>query len=206
MLTKLYNVNEYHEFDLSKSLVLHGKKLRRVRLELIASDPVRVSLLKGTLRNELVFLANVDGQATIDFMDEGNIHIVCNALVDHDDVSVRYFTNDGEAVHSDAVDRTVFTKMHSRRPRNPELEYIQQKMLENNNRLFAKIERDAELRDRQAAKRIAALETQLTKVKPDADTSREAPDAPSGQAPKPDAKPGDKPSKPKAKDAEPETE
>lgn len=146
---KIDNIMEWSKFDLSKTLVLHGNKKRRIRLELNPSDPIRVSLLKGATRNEMVFLANVDQPTTLDFIDEGNIHVVVNPLFDGVEPDVYYYTADGQHTHSEEVDRKVFTRMHVREARDPRLEALTEKMYQNMERRFAQLDRDQVLRDRE---------------------------------------------------------
>lgn len=181
MVLKLDNVAEWESWaDLSKTLVLHGEKRRRIRLELNCSDRCRVSLLKGPTRQEIVFLANIDGMETIDFIESGNVHIVVQPLVDHDDVQVFYYTADGQHTHEELPDRKVFTRMHTQRARNPELEYLQTKMMENVERRIAHINNDAELRHRETMRLLEAKEKELADAREAADKSPGSPAPASG--------------------------
>lgn len=181
-IIKLDNVAEWERFDISKTLVLHGEKRRRIRVEFNASDPIRVSLLKGTLRDEMVFLANIDEPTVLDFIEIGNVHIVVNPLFDKIEPEVYYYTADGEATSHPMEDRTIFTRMHTRTARNPELEMLQLKMMQNMDRRMEQMQRDTALQTRELQRQLEARSNE-----PTPEPSRTPADPSGSDVPEPDA-------------------
>lgn len=142
MVIRLHNVTKWSRLAPGEALDLRGTQRRKIRVELNCPAPTRLDVLEG---DKLTFLAVVQGYEVVEFAASADA-----ALVPTSDDEVWYFTNDGDR---DALEKSPFavsfTKIASRRARNPELERMMFKMEQNMQRRMAKLQ--AEMDDMRAA-------------------------------------------------------
>lgn len=181
MVVRIHNVSKWARLALGEVLELPGAERRKIRIEVNCPAPTRLDLVEGEGR--LVFLCVVQGYEVVEFTASGLVHVVPTG-----DDDMFYFTVDGgEDGASELVDAVSFTKIATRRTRNPELERMMWKMQQNTERRFA--EQEAEL----AALRAATAEREANgREEPDdkaaaGDAGGEDAGAPEGAAAEPAA-------------------
>lgn len=108
---------------------------RRVRLEVNTSTRTRFDLVNED--GETTFLANIDGHETLQFVVKGPW-----SLYSDTEEGCYIYTKELETTAVEVPDAVIFTKIASRRARNPELEYMMQKMAANLERRLAIAEAD----------------------------------------------------------------
>lgn len=180
----LKNLDKWMPWAASKLLSLPSTKERRVKLYVNAAEPVRIDLVPESTRKR--FLARVDGLEVISFVVSGP----CLLITDGD---CEVYTAELEQVHVVVPDAVSFTKIATRRARNPELEQIMHRMAINMERRLAVAQRDLEARFAAQA---------ATKEGTDDDNTGAPAGATGQQKPKPD-KGGKKPAAPKGAKAGP---
>lgn len=132
MVVKLWNISDWEKVDSEQLLLLDGKndQSRKIRLEVNASWPTRVSLM---IPGQGVFhLAVVQNVETIEFWYRGQARLsFSSALPGTDEVEAWVYTSDGQRTSFALPDAETFTKIAQRRARNPELEWMQYQMMQN---------------------------------------------------------------------------
>lgn len=109
---------------------------RTVRVEVNAPFETRLYV---TRNEEPVFLALVEGLEVVSFGVDGPFTL-------YGDSQLSLYSSELESVSFEVLEPEIFTEIAERRARNPELEYMMQKMQQNMERRLAKAE--AELADR----------------------------------------------------------
>lgn len=171
---RLFNTSKWTKLPAGDVLELPGDDIRNVVVQVNTEAPTRVDVFFGA--QEQVFLGVVMGLETIEFTAERDCYLSFSS-----DGEVWYFTNSSEANRSsevgDGLQAVSFTKIATRRTRNPELELMMFKQQQNAARNEAK--QRAEL---------DALRAQFEEMRAQADARISAP-ATGGTAPSPDGMP-----------------
>lgn len=141
MVVRIHNVGKWSVLKPGDMLELVGQAARKVRVEFNCPAPTRVDLVEG---DKMTFLAVVEGHEVIEFVAGVEVYLAPTS-----EEEVWYFTNDGEQVAQARPEAVTFTKIASRRARNPELERMMFKMEQNMLRRTAALE--AELAEIRAA-------------------------------------------------------
>lgn len=155
MVVRLHNVNKWQRLSPGEVLSLPGPldQPRKVRLEVNCVEPTRFDVVSGPAgAEEHFFLAVVTGYQVLEFSVPGDVKVVPTT-----DGEVWFFTNDGDSIASKNVQAVPFTKIASRRTRNPDLELMMFKMEQNQKRREAALR--AEMQALMAARTPHDLET-----------------------------------------------
>lgn len=141
MVVRIHNVAKWAVLQPGQMLELSGQHQRKVRIEFNCPAPTRLDLVEG---DKGTFLAVVQGHEVVEFTASGEVHIVPTS-----EDEVWWFTNDGDQTASATPEAVSFTKIASRRSRNPELERMmfkmEQNMLRRQDALFAEMQAMAQL-------------------------------------------------------------
>lgn len=141
MAVKLENLSKWTRLPVGKPLALDGKQDRWIRLHVNCAVPTHFTAVPFTEDSEEpgdpVFLAVVQGRETIEFVASGYVEII---VTGEDDIF--YFTPDGDQIAVEFEDARSFTKIASRRARNPELEYLMYKQQQNIERRMTAMQSD----------------------------------------------------------------
>lgn len=178
-MKRIHNVSKWALYDPKTGLTFEGMPGRRIELQFNTVTKARVVLV-GEERN--TFLAVIDGMDRIEFSaDERIVDIVVTS-----DDEVWYFTNEGQQAAVSRPEAVSFTRMMSRRQRNPQLERMMFEMRQNEARReailqaqsaeFAKFQADREAL-KAAAEKAAVAEARAAaaaKKKADADAEAQA--------------------------------
>lgn len=132
MVVRIHNVGKWSQLKPGALIELTKTMGRRVRLQVNCEVPTRFDVIEG---ERGTFLAVVEGLETIEFTAGADAYIGASPSTDSGEVW--YFTNDGDQVAADRPEAVSFTKIASRRTRNPELEHMMFKMEQNMNRRIA---------------------------------------------------------------------
>jgi len=152
MVVRIHNVSKWVKVPEGKVIELVGDRDRKVRIEVNCPEPTRFDVVEGDF---LTFLAVVQGYEVLEFVAGAQAHVVPTT-----EGEVWYFTNDGDQIAEERDDLVSFTKIASRRARNPELELMMFKMNQNMERRMAQ----------QAAEMAAMLAAQAAEVPHDPET------------------------------------
>lgn len=142
MVVRIHNLTKWAKLEPGQALQLPGQHMRKVRIELNAPAPTRLDVLDGAVTT---FLAVIQGHEVVEFSVSGEAFLSCTS-----DDDVWYFTNEGDNVAVSRPDAVSFTKIATRRARNPELE-----------RMMFKLEQNQLRREAKQADEIAALRAAL---------------------------------------------
>lgn len=134
MTQKLYNLDRWVRVEAGKVLPFTLSKPRSVTVEVNAPQETAVSLVDPD--GEVHFLALVKGRDRLEFEVRGAFGLVC----DQGDVFI--YSHDGDAVHSIVEAPESFTRIMTRRQRNPELEAMMATMQANFQRQLDKQARE----------------------------------------------------------------
>nr|QJB21595.1 MAG: hypothetical protein [Microvirus sp.] len=126
MVVRIHNIGKWNVCQPGKVLELAGTHKRKIRLEVNCVAPTRVDVIEG---EKGTFLAVVQGYEVIEFVAGAQAHVAFTS-----DDEVWYFTNDGDEIAAERPEVVSFTKIASRRARNPELELMMFKQQQNINR------------------------------------------------------------------------
>ncbi|GHA11863.1 hypothetical protein GCM10007989_02760 [Devosia pacifica] len=128
MVKKIGNLRKWRQLQPGEGLTLQGKPYRRIKLELNATSATAVYALYTAKDGEEVgtFLANVEGAETIEFAAYGDVDLTFLG-----EGEVYYATDDGDKRSFNNPHAVNFTKIATRRSRNPELEMMMFKMEQN---------------------------------------------------------------------------
>jgi hypothetical protein len=133
MALRLFNTSKWSKLGSSMVLVLPGTDVRNVAVQVNTEAPTRVDVFFADESGEVgdgVFLGVVAGLETLEFTAEGEAHLSFTT-----DGEVWYFTNssgeNGSSQVGDGLEAASFTKIASRRTRNPELELMMFKQQQN---------------------------------------------------------------------------
>jgi hypothetical protein len=141
MVVRIHNVSKWAALQPGDILELRGLDRRRVRVEFNCPAPTRIDVVEG---DKPTFLAIVQGYEVVEFTAGAEVHLVATS-----EDEVWYFTNDGDQIAVERPEAVSFTKIASRRARNPDLELMMFKMEQNISRRTAALE--AELAAMRAA-------------------------------------------------------
>lgn len=133
MVQRLFNIDKWTTLVEGEAYLLptdEEGKLRRVRLEVNAPDPVRLFLIEPD-QESVRFLARVDGRDCVEFVASGTLRLVVEGG------PIGIYTVDGDDISFEVAAPVIFTKIMERRRRNPDLEYIAAKMNANMERRLA---------------------------------------------------------------------
>lgn len=123
MVVRIHNVSKWAALQPGQLLELKGLQPRKVRVELNCPAPTRVDLVEG---DKTVFLCIAHGYEVVEFSAGQDVYLSCTS-----EDEVWYFTNDGDVTAFDAPEAVSFTKIATRRARNPDLERIMFKAEQN---------------------------------------------------------------------------
>lgn len=123
MVVRIHNVGKWAVLKAGDMLELNGVEGRRIRVEFNCPAPTRIDAIEG---DKATFLAVVQGHEVVEFVAGAQVHLVATS-----EDEVWYFTNDGQEVAAVRPEAVSFTKIASRRARNPELERMMFKMEQN---------------------------------------------------------------------------
>lgn len=184
---RLFNTSKWTKLRAGDVLELPGDDIRNVVVQVNTEAPTRVDVFFGA--EPSVFLGVINGLETIEFTAERECYLSFTS-----EGEVWYFTNSSEGNRSsevgDGLQASSFTKIATRRTRNPELELMMFKQQQNARRNEAKqrAELDA-LRAQfdemkaQSDEKISAPATGGTAPGPDGTATGEAETEPEGTAP-----------------------
>lgn len=144
MVVRLHNVTKWKCLKPGEMLSLRGSQPRRVRVEVNCVAPTRFDIVAPN--GVPVFLAVVQGLETLEFSAGADTNLVPTS-----EDEVWFFTNDGD--HTASPTRSAsFTKLATRRERNPQLELMMFKQEQNMRRREARMAAEiAEMRAAMAA-------------------------------------------------------
>lgn len=151
MVVRIHNIAKWAMIPAGQVLKLSGEHRRKVRVEVNCEAPTRLDVIEGEDEGEKgTFLAVVQGYEVLEFVVSGVARLVPTT-----EGEVWYFTNDGDQIAADMPELESFTKIASRRARNPELEMMMFKMNQNMERRLATQAAEIEaLREAQAAAEV----------------------------------------------------
>lgn len=188
MVVRIHNVSKWAALQPGQLLELKGLQPRKVRVELNCPAPTRVDLVEG---DKTVFLCIAHGYEVVEFSAGQDVYLSCTS-----EDEVWYFTNDGDVTAFDAPEAVSFTKIATRRARNPDLERIMFKAEQNALRREAALrsEFEAAMAARDAAAAAAAVphDPETGEVKGDEPATADDPPATGeagGAEPQPEASP-----------------
>ncbi|QCS36989.1 hypothetical protein [Tortoise microvirus 39] len=134
-MQRIYNVDKWSKLTPGQALEFVNTKPRNVRLEVNAKAKTALNLIDHD--GEVHFLALVEGRDTIEFGVNGPFMLTVGSS---DGEEVNVYTADGDDISMKPVAKEAFTKIATRRRRNPELE----QMIEAQNRNWQRmLERQA---------------------------------------------------------------
>lgn len=199
MTIRLNNLSKWALLTPGNVFSFPGTEPRRVRIEFNCEAPTRIDVYYDDPDNDGdskgTFVAVVMGMETVEFTAPPGAHLVATS-----DGEVWYFTNEGDQI-ANTREQVSFTRVMSRRSRNPELERMMFKMEQNmNRRMNAQL---AEVEARYAAEGVRH-DTATGEVNDDGDERVGAADAPAEENAGQEVTPAAKPAKGKAPAAEPE--
>lgn len=186
-MRNLEEIGKFLKLPEGEVIVLDSAKRRVVVLELNTAAPCQLKLQTGA--SDLRFLANVEGRETLRFIADGpvTIHADC-------DDEVWWWTPEVERTAT-RVDAETFTKIATRRARNPEMERVIQKMQANMERRMAAVMGDVQ-------KVVSGLQAENARLRRDDGAAGDGkaagmvPDASGGKPPKKERKQADPPAAP----------
>lgn len=124
---RIHNVDKWAKYNPTEGLSFIGFANRKIEIDLNAEGPASVVLVGDTGNT---FLATIDGLARLEF-------IATEPVVDlmiTSESEVWYFTNEGGEAAVSRPDAVSFTRMMTRRERNPQLERMMYEMRRNEQR------------------------------------------------------------------------
>ncbi len=170
MVVRIHNTSKWAVLQPGQMLELKGQQRRKIRVELNCPAPTRVDVVEG---DKPAFLCVVQGYEVVEFTAGEDAFLSCTS-----EDEVWYFTNDGDVLATSRPEAVSFTKIASRRARNPELERMMFKMEQN------ALRREAALRAELDAIRAAqpAHDPETGEVIEDEPVAAAADDAPAAGA------------------------
>lgn len=124
MVQRLHNISKWATLEDGQVIKFNSPKKREVRLEVNSSGCELYYVAEdGTVK----FLAFIRGRDVIEFITDGQFGISC------DGGECSFYTADGEDVSFEVIDAVIFTSIVERRRRNPELELMELRMMQNIN-------------------------------------------------------------------------
>lgn len=142
MTIKFDNLDKWASLPVGSFLQLPGgEKPRRLRVEVNCPLPTRIDVVEHGRDAKLTHLAVVQGRETIQFVATDLVELVFTS-----EDEVWYFTSDGDQIAVEIPEATSFTKIASRRARNPELEMLMFKQQQNIERRMASMQADFDAR------------------------------------------------------------
>lgn len=129
MVVRIHNLTKWSPLKPGDVLELKGLASRPVRIEVNTETTTRLDWIEG---EKGTFLAVVNGYEVVEFVAGPEGHLVATS-----EGEVWFFTNDGDQVATARPEAVSFTKIATRRARNPELERMMYKMEQNMNRRMA---------------------------------------------------------------------
>lgn len=136
MVVRLHNMGRWAVLKPGDVLQLNGLPRRKVRVEFNTEAPTRIDLVEPG--NVVTFLAVVSGHEVVQFTAGAECHLVASS-----DGEVWYFTNDGDQIGTQ-FQNVSFTKIATRRARNPQMEMMMFKMQQNIDRRLAALAAEQE--------------------------------------------------------------
>lgn len=125
-MQRLYNLDKWSEIPAGKAFFFNIDRPRVFRAEVNSAGPVNLYMIaKAREGQEPQFVARIDGRDTIECVVPGAFGLVV------DGGPLWLYTIDGDAWVHQEIAPEVFTRIHERRQRNPELEYMMAKMQAN---------------------------------------------------------------------------
>lgn len=130
MVVRVHNIGKWSVLKPGEALKLEGLQRRKIRIDLNCPAPSHVEVVEwdGPDPGEGAtgtFVAVVQGLETVEFYAGPNVRVLCTSEDD-----VWFHTNDGELIASE-FDAKSFTKLATRKARNPELELMMFKLEQN---------------------------------------------------------------------------
>lgn len=112
---RMYNLAQWAMLDQDKLIEFKGEGQRLITLDIVAAQHAVLTLVTDF---GLRLLWSGQGPEKIEFYATGDVHIVVETKG-----LFTWFTNDGDTHHrvSEAI---TFTKLHSRRPQSPDLQWV----------------------------------------------------------------------------------
>lgn len=126
MVVRIHNTGKWSQLKAGDILELTAMQRRKVVLHVNCPAPTRFDVIEG---EKATFLAVVQGLEVLEFSAGPEAHVVATS-----EDEVWFFTNDGDQHASERPEAVSFTKIASRRTRNPELEHMMFKMEQNMSR------------------------------------------------------------------------
>ena len=169
-MINLREINKFLRIEQGEYLELPRRERRVVRLELNTAEPCQLKLQTGPREQDMRFLANVVGRETVEFVAEGPVTIWPDS-----DGEVWVWTSEVESSAVVVADAATFTKIATRKARNPELERVALKMQQNMERRFQMLAGDVERMARENEQLRAASkpkpEAKAKEAKPNGDAA-----------------------------------
>lgn len=149
-MQRIFNLDKWTVIPDGKALDFNTDRPRVVRLDVNCAGTANLYVVQKD-EGEAAFLARIVGRDVIEFHSAGGFSIVC----DGDPVSV--YSVDGETWTFHDPAPVIFTRIHERRARNPDLELVMARMAQNmERRLAVQADELARLFERREAARAAA--------------------------------------------------
>lgn len=131
-MQRLFNLDKWTPLSEGRALAFDLDRPRVVRLDVNSAGPCNLYVMQREQEgSDASFLARVEGRDVIEFHVNGAFALVA----DGDGCNV--YTVDGDVWTFRDLAPEIFTRIHERRVRNPELEYILAKMQANMERRLA---------------------------------------------------------------------
>lgn len=139
----LRDIDQWVNIGGSKNLLaLTANKKRKVVVDYNVNGDAVLSIQRGGSKPE--FLIRVSGQGRFSFMVSGQVKLVS------DNVQTFVYSKEMEKTSYTPEDATSFATIMNRRPRNLDMEKIEAKMIQNQNRRLAAMQAHMELLAREA--------------------------------------------------------
>lgn len=125
MVIRIHNLDKWQRLPEGKLLVLPAEGQRKIRLALNVSAPTHVEVVQGD-KGTFLTVVNPGAPETLEFTIEGTAQILCTT-----EGEVWHHSHEGEETSFDVPDAQTFTRIASRRARNPQLEMMMFKAEQN---------------------------------------------------------------------------
>lgn len=132
-MQRLFNINKWVVLSEGKAIQFKDERPRVVRVEVNAPEAAILYIVQGSKsrKEDCRFLARVLGRDTLEFHVSGSFSLHVEGA------PLSYYSVDGDNIAFVDEAPEIYTRIHERRARNPELEYMQWKMQENMERRLA---------------------------------------------------------------------
>ncbi len=137
MVVRIHNIDKWKRLPAGDVLGLGHGGARLVRVDLNCPTPTHVAYSQGEV---VTFLAVVHGLQTLEFATIEADEEPLLVLTGEDDAW--YFTDEGDHAPVENLEAKSFTKLATRRARNPELERLQFIAEQNMNNRMARLEEE----------------------------------------------------------------